>query len=169
MKVTVVNLLDASYYLTNHEHKDRWDALISIGDPNREPPKGFHNIKNKLRLEFHDVDGSLANDDWTKKHEVIPNEGHVRQIISFVSPLKDVEGEMLIHCHAGVSRSTATCFITHCLWMGPGEEDRAMQATFEDSEQDWIFPNDIMVEIADDILDRSGEMVKAIHRATPDF
>src|SRR2546429_4655327 len=85
--------------------------LVSIGDPYDELPVGYNNVPRKLRLLVGDVVTELG-----------ATEEDVRQIIGLAEDLRSVTGKVLIHCEAGVSRSTAAALIMYAYWLGPGRE-----------------------------------------------
>jgi predicted protein tyrosine phosphatase len=105
-----------------------------------------------LRVRVHDVTSHL--DGWEA-----PQEKHVRDILGFVEQW-DRADPILIHCYAGISRSTATAFITACLHNTRTPEDEIAWAIRRASKVAW--PNKLLVEIADAELGRSGRMIKAI-------
>jgi predicted protein tyrosine phosphatase len=84
-------------------------ALISIIEtpkipflnPQREKILYNLNCKYLLKLAFGDVKPTYSYED-----EILFNKDHARQIISFVNNLKEID-TLVIHCHAGVSRSGA--------------------------------------------------------------
>jgi predicted protein tyrosine phosphatase len=67
---------------------------------------------------------------------------------------------MLIHCFAGISRSTATAFAVACARSADADEHaiaRALRAAAPHAQ-----PNRRLVALADDLLDRRGRMVDAV-------
>lgn len=86
-----------------------YNAIISLG---HFLPEKFREGQKYLFLDFEDETfGSIAVDPEAAKHA--PNEGHVRQIVEFVSKLTPVD-KLLIHCFAGYSRSPAGVVIAKC-------------------------------------------------------
>ena len=69
---------------------------------------------------------------------------------------------MLIHCLAGISRSTAAAYILVCAATPPGAEDAI--AVKLRTASPTATPNLLMVALADDILERDGAMVMAVKR-----
>jgi predicted protein tyrosine phosphatase len=105
-----------------------------------------------LRLTFHDIAEPLAG-------LVHPEPYHVQQILAFVGSW-DRSGAMLIHCHAGISRSTAAAFSAMCaLYPAASEEELAWELRGHSAV---ATPNPRMVAIADQMLGRGGRMVAAI-------
>src|SRR5215469_12596950 len=65
----------------------------------------------------------VSMDDITEPMEgyVAPNEEHVEQVLNFVRGW-DRRAPLVIHCYAGVSRSTASAFAAACL-LNPHREE----------------------------------------------
>lgn len=72
----------------------------------------------------------------------------------------DGHATLLIHCFAGVSRSTAAAYILACASRAPGEEG-ALAAFLRDACPE-ATPNALMIALADEILGRGGAMSQAI-------
>ncbi len=84
---------------------------------------------------------------------------HVAEIIAF-SKVWNRNGPMVVHCWAGISRSTAAAFISLCTLNRPGTESRIAQAIRDASVT--ATPNALMVALADAALDRDGRMINAV-------
>ena len=69
---------------------------------------------------------------------------------------------LVIHCHAGVSRSTAAAFIIACA-LAPSRPENEIADTIRRASHT-ATPNRRMVAIADAMLKRDGRMVAAIER-----
>jgi len=67
---------------------------------------------------------------------------------------------LLIHCHAGVSRSTAAAYVLACA-VRPAGEEAALAAHLRTACPE-ATPNALMVALADDALGRGGAMRAAI-------
>src|SRR6185312_10381468 len=67
---------------------------------------------------------------------------------------------MLVHCWAGISRSTAAAFILACDRAGAGSETALAQTLRARAAH--AAPNRLMVQIGDDLLGRRGKMVDAV-------
>lgn len=105
----------------------------------------------------------VAISDITMETEghVLPGESHVASLLDFVK-LWDREHPLLIHCFAGVSRSTAAAFISACALNPYRDEDEIAQALRHASPT--ATPNRRLVSVADSMLKRDGRMVAAIDR-----
>lgn len=90
---------------------------------------------------------------------VTPARTHVESIVDFVRDWNPDTAPMLVHCWAGISRSTATAYLTLCLH-NEGREREAAQLLRERAPH--AYPNRRIVAVADDILGRKGRMVEAI-------
>ena len=66
---------------------------------------------------------------------------------------------VLIHCHAGVSRSTAAAAILMCQH-APGAEEAAFLRLLQLRKHGW--PNTRMVEFADQLLERDGALLRGL-------
>jgi predicted protein tyrosine phosphatase len=91
--------------------------------------------------------------------QIVPGKRHVRTLLEFIRDWNRAE-PLLIHCYAGVSRSTAAAFITACT-LGPSRSEaeiaRAIRAASPTAT-----PNARLVALGDAILERDGRMIAAI-------
>jgi predicted protein tyrosine phosphatase len=90
---------------------------------------------------------------------ILPDAEHVETLLDFVYAW-DRAAPMLIHCFAGVSRSTAAAFISACALNSERREidiARAIRAASPTAT-----PNARLVTLADKILGRNGRMSEAI-------
>ena len=105
-----------------------------------------------LQLTLHDI--SVPMDGY-----ISPGEAHVRRLIDFLHGW-DRSSPMIIHCWAGISRSTASAFTAQCLFQPERAEDDLAQELRSASPV--ATPNRMIVAAADKILGREGRMTKAI-------
>ena len=92
---------------------------------------------------------------------ILPAEEHVGQLIAFALEW-DRNEPLVVHCHAGVSRSTAAAFIIACALAPSRPESEIADAIRTASHT--ATPNRRMVAIADAMLERQGRMIAAIER-----
>jgi predicted protein tyrosine phosphatase len=92
---------------------------------------------------------------------ITPGEQHVRQLLGFVRGW-DQSNPMIVHCYAGVSRSTAAALITACALNPERSEDETAQLIRERSPT--ATPNLRLVAEADRILKREGRLLRAAER-----
>jgi predicted protein tyrosine phosphatase len=138
-----------------------YQHIISIVDSEEPdgsatpPPGGWDTWNalqmNKLRLEFDDIE-----QDNRYLGRWAPRRHHVQSIIEFARGGL-TEGRVLIHCAAGISRSTAAGLV--CLvavGMNPEEAVAKLQTVKKE-----MCPNRSIVFLADDILHLEGTLVDA--------
>ncbi|GJE44946.1 tyrosine phosphatase family protein [Methylobacterium soli] len=90
---------------------------------------------------------------------VLPGEAHLRQILDFVAAWPR-DKPLVIHCYAGISRSTAAAYIAGCA-LNPGRDEADLARALRQASPS-ATPNRLLVEIADRLLGREGRMVAAI-------
>lgn len=90
---------------------------------------------------------------------VLPAGSHISDLLDFVDAW-DRAAPLLIHCFAGVSRSTAAAFISACALSPERDENEIAQALRAASPT--ATPNARLVALADATLGREGRMSRAI-------
>ena len=106
-----------------------------------------------LKLDMNDI--VAAQPDL-----ILPNTGHVAKLLEFVKSW-DKQAPMLIHCYAGLSRSTAAAFIALCA-LNPRTPEVAIAHALRRSS-DTATPNRLFVALADKVMRREGRMIAALH------
>jgi predicted protein tyrosine phosphatase len=103
----------------------------------------------------------ISMDDITEIAEgfTAPTAGHVESALTFVRTW-DRKAPLVIHCFAGISRSTATAFMAACALNPHRSESEIAQRIREASP--CASPNRLIVSLADDLLGRKGRMVRAL-------
>ena len=91
---------------------------------------------------------------------ILPEDSHVETMLDFVRESWDRTAPLVVHCYAGVSRSTAAAFITACA-LNEKRCEREIAQTIRDRSPT-ATPNKLMVEIADPLLHRRGRMIEAV-------
>ena len=91
---------------------------------------------------------------------VLPDESHVRELIAFVESW-DRGRPMVVHCYAGISRSTAAAYVALCTVRPETSEHDIARRMREVSP--WAFPNPLIVAYGDEILGRDGRMIEAVN------
>jgi predicted protein tyrosine phosphatase len=105
-----------------------------------------------LRLEMNDISVPQSG-------LVPPDVGHIASLIAFAQSWPR-DTPMVIHCWAGISRSSAAAFIALCALNGDFDETVIAQTIRKASPT--AYPNRLMVQIGDQMLQRSGRMIGAI-------
>lgn len=107
----------------------------------------------------------IAIDDITEPCDgmILPTQAHVGEFIEFVARWEG-KGPIVLHCHAGVSRSMAAALVLLCL-RNPGEELAA--ARWLRRRAAHANPNRLMVSLADTLLSRDGHLLHALDSMAP--
>ncbi|MCE4225799.1 protein tyrosine phosphatase [Methylobacterium sp. C25] len=105
-----------------------------------------------LTLGVSDISAPMAD-------HVLPAEAHVCALLDFVRSW-DRERPLVIHCYAGISRSTAAIYSAVCALRPDRDEADVAQELRRLSPS--ATPNRLIVEIADGLLGRDGRMIAAI-------
>ncbi|PXW63083.1 protein tyrosine phosphatase [Methylobacterium sp. B4] len=108
--------------------------------------------EHHLRVGFSDIVAPLEG-------HLPPGEAHVRAVLDFVAAWPR-ERPLVIHCYAGISRSTAAAYAAVCA-LRP-DRDEADVARELRQRAPSATPNRLFVEIADRLLGREGRMSAAI-------
>jgi len=125
-------------------------TLLSPGTPVERPaliPEHRH-----LNIAMSDILDHLPG-------QVRPEMTHLDAFLDFVDGW-DRREPMLIHCYAGVSRSTASAFIAACK-LSPHREEKEIARALRQASPT-ATPNLRFVTLADERLGRGGRMTAAI-------
>lgn len=107
---------------------------------------------NHLRLSLNDI--AVEQEGLTA-----PGREHVEKLIGFFHEWPG-EAPMLVHCWAGISRSTAAAFIALCMF-NPEHDEQKLAETLRSASPE-ASPNPLLIAFADDVLERRGRMIGAI-------
>ncbi|MEZ5956477.1 MAG: hypothetical protein R3C27_04610 [Hyphomonadaceae bacterium] len=127
---------------------------ISLLDPMTPFPMITEVGERHLCIEVHDIEHDEEGMDPLC-------ELRTKRILDFVGGW-DRTQPILIHCYAGISRSTATAFITACAQNPSADEEEIALGLREASPS--ASPNRRFVAMADAELGRGGRMTRAIER-----
>jgi predicted protein tyrosine phosphatase len=112
---------------------------------------------NHLRVQMDDItehmDGFLA-----------PSDSHVEQVLNFVRGW-DRNAPLVIHCYAGISRSTASAFAAACM-LNPHRDEISIARQIRAASA-IASPNRLIVSLADRALGREGRMLRALDEMGP--
>jgi predicted protein tyrosine phosphatase len=142
--------------LCEHEGR-RVSHVLSILDPGwPDPPDfGHYDPHHRLTLRFHDIIEEVPGME-------APQRAHIQALLDYGAelaaggrPLR----HLLIHCHAGVSRSS-TAMATLLLQKSPGEEAAVFERLRSIRPQAW--PNSRMIRFADELLGCGGRFEAAL-------
>jgi predicted protein tyrosine phosphatase len=134
--------------------------VISLLDPDWPFPELGESYRDRhLRLELHDI-------CLPRPGLVVPEAAHVRDLLRFLESW-DRTSPLLIHCQAGISRSTATAYVAACF--GHPEQDEYQIALALRRAAPLARPNSTIVALADREMGRDGRMLAAIERTGADL
>ncbi len=112
---------------------------------------------NHLRVQMDDIleptEGFVA-----------PNETHIAQVLDFIRGW-DRRAPLVVHCYAGISRSTVSAFAAACL-LNPDRDEREIARQIR-AASPIAQPNRLLVTLADRALGRDGRMVRALDEMGP--
>lgn len=133
--------------------------VLSILDPDYPVPEAFgqYGEHERLELRFHDIiDPTLGM--------ILPQPAHVEAILDFGEDL-DAEpappANLIVHCHAGISRSTASMALILAQAMPDQPAATIMAMVLGIREKAW--PNLRLIEMGDAVLGRDGSLVDAAY------
>jgi predicted protein tyrosine phosphatase len=95
---------------------------------------------------------------------ITPCEAHVEEVLTFVRGW-DRKAPLVIHCYAGVSRSTASAFAAACM-LNPHRDEMEIAKKIR-AASPIASPNRLIVSLADKALGREGRMVRALEQMSP--
>lgn len=128
--------------------------VVSLLDPDTPFPLIKEVGERHLCIEVHDIEEDEEGMDPLCNVRT-------KRILEFVGGW-DRSQPILIHCYAGISRSTATAFITACA-QNPGADEEEIALGLRQASPS-ASPNRRFVAMADAELGRGGRMSRAIER-----
>jgi len=112
---------------------------------------------NHLKVSMDDITEHI--DGFTA-----PCEAHVEKVLAFVRGW-DRAAPMVVHCYAGISRSTASAFAAACM-LNPHRDEMEIARRIR-AASPIASPNRLIVTLADKALGRDGRMVRALDEMGP--
>ncbi|MDX8523998.1 tyrosine phosphatase family protein [Mesorhizobium sp. MSK_1335] len=125
-------------------------SLLAVGTEVIRPAS--IRAENHLHLVMHDI--AVAQDGMT-----MPGEEHVRALLDF-GYRWDRAKPLVVHCYAGVSRSTASAYIIAAA-LAPKRDEMELAKTLRFLSPT-ATPNPRLIAVADSLLGRDGRMIAAI-------
>ena len=135
--------------------------VLSILDPDYPEPADFaaYGPHKRLTLRFDDVLDAAPGLAPPERH-------HIEALLEFGRGLGAVAGDplghLLVHCHAGISRSTASMATLLAEARPAMDADAIFTHIREIRPQAW--PNSRMIGLADDLLGLGGRFSAALRR-----
>lgn len=151
MKIHVCSLALAPQLIV----RERPSHVVSLLSPEEIhlAPAG-HAPDRHLRLPMRDLrEVSMFPGDTP------PSEAHVEELLAFGEGWTGA-APILVHCWAGISRSTAAAYAIACA-RNPGRDEHAIAAALRDASPT-AWPNPVLIALADAALGRAGRMIAAI-------
>jgi predicted protein tyrosine phosphatase len=136
-------------------------SILDPGWPEPDPIRNF-DLNRRLKLNFHDV--IEPEPGW-----IVPERWDVELLLAFGRNLREIsdgtgaeptEPHLLVHCHAGVSRSTAAAILVLAQHEPARSAHDVVGEVIRLRPRAW--PNLRIVEIGDALLGRDGEIVASV-------
>jgi predicted protein tyrosine phosphatase len=124
-------------------------TLINQGTPVTRPPTISED--RHLFIAMSDILTPLEG-------HILPGETHIVKLLAFVRRWERTQ-PLVIHCYAGVSRSTAAALITACA-LNPSRDERDVAEVIRERSPT-ATPNLRLVAEADGLLGRQGRLLRA--------
>jgi predicted protein tyrosine phosphatase len=138
--------------LDGHQGR-RVTHILSILDPDWPDPAAFQAFDPHFRATFRFHDAIEPGPGL-----LLPQRADVAAILTFGRDAAEAGG-LLIHCHAGISRSTAATLMILAQAHPHEGEDELAERLMQNRPQAW--PNSRMITFADEFLDRRGRLIAA--------
>ena len=108
----------------------------------------------------------ISMDDITEQQDgfVAPSEHHVEKVLTFIRGW-DRQAPLVVHCYAGISRSTASAFAAVCM-LNPHRDEIEIARQIR-AASPIASPNRLIVSLADKALGRDGRMLRAVDEMGP--
>lgn len=131
--------------------------LLSIIDPEIPAPAWAPDAPPaRLVLRFHDIIAPTPE-------QAMPTREDVARLLAFGRTLPNGDpAHLLVHCHMGISRSTAAATAILVQAHEGLDEDEALARIHAVRGKAW--PNLLMMRFADELLGRDGRLVAALGR-----
>jgi predicted protein tyrosine phosphatase len=140
-----VRVTGASHILTVMANVDQVQRPVSVLEANH------------LRVSMDDITEQM--DGFTA-----PADHHIERVLNFVRGW-DRNAPMVVHCYAGISRSTASAFAAACL-LNPHRDEIEIARQIR-ARSPIASPNRLIVSLADKALGRDGRMLRALDEMGP--
>jgi predicted protein tyrosine phosphatase len=150
-RITICGILE----LGEHSAAGVTHVLSILGPNGHDPPELAEFAPHRrLVLRFHDVIEPLPD-------QIAPTRADVERLLVFGRVVGETpDAHLLVHCRAGVSRSTAAATLIMMQANPELPASAALEAVAALRPRAW--PNLLMLEFGDAVLGRNGEIVAAV-------
>lgn len=135
--------------------------LLSLEDPGTPKQTPEWLVGEHLQLQFHDVDRAA---EGPLLEAIAPGREHMTRILEFGARCLELSRtrrvHLLVHCYAGISRSSAAALALSAQAMGVHCATEAM--AFVRGIRPGCMPNRLLVRHADALLGHRGELLQAL-------
>jgi predicted protein tyrosine phosphatase len=136
--------------------------VLSILDPGSPEPEALRDfaLGRRLKLNFHDVIEPAPGWVTPERYDVELLLAFGRNLGETADGTQPIEPHLLVHCHAGLSRSTAASI----LLLSQHRPDRSAQEVVGHviRLRPRAWPNLRMIEFGDTLLGRNGEIIASV-------
>ena len=144
--------------------------LLSLEDPGtaKSTPAWFSGPH--VQLHLHDLD---TPQEAATLRGVLPSRDHVLEILKVgaacleASSSSSTRVHLLVHCYAGISRSTAAAYVVTTQALGVENAPEALAFVLRSRPE--AFPNQLIVRHADRILQGQGRLLAALQPLREQF
>jgi predicted protein tyrosine phosphatase len=151
--IFVTSLYDMPHFVRELEPA----RLVSIIQPELQPDRPSELTEHAHhRVEVHDITAD-------QPFSVHIQDDHVQALIEFINQWDPVEGALMTHCYAGVSRSTAAALIAAFMKTA----DALGSAWALRAAAPYAQPNRRVIALADHALGCDGELIAAREEMGP--
>ena len=141
-------------------------GIIAISDPEHNHLDLDLAGASFLPLKFHDICFELVSEGDKARYSP-PTRDIVRSILAWGKSDISDDSRIMVHCFAGISRSSAAAIITMIPLLGPEEAVKRVMnfevyqtaGVFEPGYS-WFMPNNLMIQYADEELGLFGQLVR---------
>ncbi len=126
-------------------------SVIGILSPEMPHPE-YTGIDRHLKLTFNDINSDTQG-------LISPRIADAKRLITFIENW-DQKQPMLIHCWAGISRSTASAFAALCI-LRPNSDEMELAQELRTASPS-ATPNKMITSQVDQLLGRNGRMLNAV-------
>jgi predicted protein tyrosine phosphatase len=142
--------------ISNYEESDKlcetWATkCVSLIGPDH---KNLYKTTDIRHFEFFDDIDFIPDDNSTW---VAPTRESIERVLKYSSDLKNSD-KLLVHCHAGISRSTA--MLLGILCQHGVEPYKALELV--EAIRPELWPNNLVVQYCDEVLNLEGRLIKAV-------